>query len=142
MGGYKSFNDIKAWQLGREFRKRIYSIANKFPTEEKFILTSQIKRSAISITANIAEGYGRYIYQENINFCRISRGSLNETIDHICAAYDENYINKDEFESPYREGRAVERAINGYIGYLKNQQANNIDWFLFLFFYFFKFLYL
>ena len=119
---YKTFQDIKAWQLGREFRHKVYTISKKFPQEEKFCLTQQIRRSVISITANIAEGYGRYSYQENINFCRISRGSVNETLDHLQTALDENYISQQEFTDLDQAGREIEKAINGYISYLKNQQ--------------------
>ena len=95
--GFKTLEDIKAWQLGREFRKAIYTISKLFPNFEKYCLTSQIRRSAISVTANIAEGFGRYSYQENINFCRIARGSLNETLDHLKVALDEGYITKNNY---------------------------------------------
>lgn len=69
-GEIKHFTDIQAWKLGREVRKRIYKIAKGLPKFEEFGLASQMRRSAVSITSNIAEGYGRYYYQENIQFCR------------------------------------------------------------------------
>jgi len=78
---HKTFEDIKAWQLGRKFRKEIYDMTKKFPKEEMYILTPQIRRATISITANIAEGYGRYFFQESIQFCRMARGSINEVLD-------------------------------------------------------------
>lgn len=84
-------------------------------------LTAQIRDAAVSVTANIAEGYGRYHYQENIQFCRISRGSVNEVLDHLYAALDESYINKETFDELYSQGREVERVLNGYINYLKRQ---------------------
>ena len=120
--GFKTFEDIKAWQLGREFRKAIYTISKLFPDFEKYCLTSQIRRSAISVTANIAEGFGRYSYQENINFCRIARGSLNETLDHLKVALDEGYITKNNYAKFYCNGREIEKAINGYIKYLKDNR--------------------
>lgn len=126
MEGYKTFINNKAWKLGREFKKKIYNITEKFPEEERYCLSQQIKRSAISITANIAEGYGRYTFQENINFCRISRGSLNETLDHLCTAFDAKYISKEIFANLYNEGKIVEKAINGYIGFLKNSRAKQL----------------
>ena len=67
------FTDLKVWQLGRELRQQVYKLTRKFPAEEKFGLASQLQRAAISITANIAEGFGRYSYQENIQFCRTAR---------------------------------------------------------------------
>ncbi len=118
-----SFEDVKAWQLAREFRKNIYKITKSFPKEELYCLVSQIRRAVISVHSNIAEGYGRYSYQENIRFCRIARGSLNEVLDQLYVALDENYISAEVFNKLYQEGRNVEKAINGYIGFLKRQQS-------------------
>ena len=117
----KSFEDLKVWQMGREFRHEIYSISEKFPPEEKYHIRAQIRDAACSITANIAEGYGRYHYQENIQFCRISRGSINEVLDHLYTALDEKYILKKDFECLYEKGRETEKVLNGYIGYLKRE---------------------
>ena len=89
-----NFEDVKAWQLARELRKNIYKITNNFPKEELYCLTSQIRRSAISIHSNIAEGYGRYNFQENIQFCRVARGSVNEVLDQLYVALDERYIDE------------------------------------------------
>lgn len=111
--------------MGREFRKKIYKITKKFPKEETFILITQIRRSANSITSNIAEGYGRYSWQENIQFCRTARGSVNEVLDQLYTALDENYITKKEFECLYQKGREVEKAINGYISFLEQQKKKD-----------------
>jgi len=121
---HKTFEDIKAWQLGRKFRKEIYDMTKKFPKEEMYVLTPQIRRATISITANIAEGYGRYFFQESIQFCRMARGSVNEVLDHLYTALDEKYITRKEFERVYKNGREIERAINGYIDFLKKQKEN------------------
>jgi len=120
---YKRFEDLKAWQLAREFRKSIYLITKSFPKSEEYILSSQIKRAAISITANIAEGHGRYYYQENIQFCRIARGSINEVLDHLYTALDEKYITQQAFDKLYKQGREVEQVLNGYISYLGKQKS-------------------
>ena len=120
--GCKTFEDIKAWQLGKEFRIKIYQISKNFSADEKYVLTSQIRRAVISINSNIAEGYGRYSFKENINFCRIARGSANEVLDQLYVALDEKYINQEEFNNLYRNGRELERAINGYISFLQNQK--------------------
>jgi len=122
---YKTFEDVKAWQLGREFKKKIYKISEKFPKKELYTLAAQIRDAAVSITANIAEGYGRYSFQENIQFCRTSRASVNEVLDHLYTALDAKYITKEEFDNLYQEGRSVEKAVNGYIGFLRKQQTNN-----------------
>ena len=87
-----SFEDVKAWKLAREFRKSIYKITKVFPKEELYCLVAQIRRAVISIHSNIAEGYGRYSFQENIQFCRVARSSLNEVLDQLYVALDEAYI--------------------------------------------------
>ncbi len=76
----------------------MYSLVGSFPTEEKFGLVKQIRDAATSTTANIAEGFGRYHYQENIQFCRISRGSLFEILDHLITSVDSGYITAEQFE--------------------------------------------
>ena len=124
---YKRFEDLKAWQLAREFRKAIYQITKSFPKSEEYILVSQIRRAAIPITANIAEGYGRYYYQENIQFCRISRASINEVLDHLYTVLDEKYITQQVFDRLYKQGREVEQVLNGYIRYLERQKPGHVD---------------
>ncbi len=71
-----SFEDLDVWKACRELRRSVFDLTTTFPTEKRFRLTDQIRRAAMSGTANIAEGYGRYHYQEKIQFCRQSRGSL------------------------------------------------------------------
>ncbi len=96
-----------------------------FPTEEKYLLTSQILRSSRSVTANIAEGHGRYYFKETVKFCRTSRGSLEETLEHLIAAFDEGYISKEtlnEFKTTYDD---CLRLLNGYIRYLKSSKRGN-----------------
>ena len=118
----RRFEDLVVWQLARKYRHEIYMISAKFPRKEEYHLTAQIRAAAVSITANIAEGYGRYSYQENIQFCRIARGSTNESLDHLYTACDERYISKEEFSPLYNQGRKVEKALNGYIGYLQREK--------------------
>ncbi len=73
---FKTFEDLEVYKAAREFRKKIYRLIKKLLGEEKFNLVGQMRRAATSLTNNLAEGYGRYHYQENIQFCRQSRGSL------------------------------------------------------------------
>jgi len=121
-GEIKSFTDIEAWKLGRKVRIAAYKTARALPPEEKYVLCPQMKRSAISITANIAEGFGRYHFQENIQFCRHSRGSLYETLDHFITCYDENYITKEQFNELHALIENTAKALNGYIRWLKKQK--------------------
>jgi four helix bundle protein len=83
----------------RSFRKEIAALAKSFPKEERFLLTAQILDASRSITANIAGGFGRFHHQENIQFCRQSRGSLAETMEHLITAYDECFFDKQTLES-------------------------------------------
>lgn len=89
-----SFEELEVWKKARSLRKEISSLVKTFPNEEKYRLTDQIIRSSRSSTSNIAEGFGRFHYQENIQFCRQARGSLTETIDHLLCAFDENFVNQ------------------------------------------------
>jgi four helix bundle protein len=108
--------------MARNLRKEIARLVNKFPQGEKFRLTDQMIRASRSITANIAEGHGRYHYQENIQFCRQARGSLCEMLDHITVALDEAYIELKVYENLHNMFFENIKVINGYINYLKNQK--------------------
>jgi four helix bundle protein len=81
------------------FRNQISELVEGLPDREVYKLTDQLLRSSRSFTANIAEGYGRFHYQENLQFCRQSRGSLFETLDHLTVARDEGYIDDEELEN-------------------------------------------
>ena len=96
--GYKSFEDLEVYKAAREYRKKIYKLAKELPPEEKYNLASQMRRAALSLTNNLAEGHGRFHFQENIQFCRQSRGSLFELIDHVHVAEECEYINREERE--------------------------------------------
>ena len=118
MNNYKGFTELECYKYSRELRKSISILVNKFPKEEKYELVSQIKRSSRSITANIAEGYGRYTYSDTRHFFIISRGSVTETMEHLTTAYDENYITDDILKSELDKCETVFKLINGFIAYL------------------------
>jgi len=90
-------------------------MCKRFPEHEKFGLSSQMRRAAVSVTANLAEGYGRFSYQENIQFCRQSRGSVYELRDHLTTALDAGYITPDEYKDNNTQAVSVVKLINGYI---------------------------
>jgi len=83
-------------------------------------------RASRSVTANIAEGYGRFHYQENIQFCRQARGSLYELLDHLTCALDEGYLTKDRIETLNIEITSCLKLLNGYISYLKKAKQDHI----------------
>lgn len=96
-----------------------------FPTKEKFMLCDQLTRSARSVTANIAEGHGRFHFQENIQFCRMARGSLVESYDHLTVALDEEYITQANFEKIILKYEELIKMLNGYITYLKKRKMSS-----------------
>jgi four helix bundle protein len=115
------FEELEVWKESRRLRLAVSALCKKFPKSEEYSLISQIKRSARSITANIAEGHGRFHYKENIQFCRHSRGSLEETRDHLITALDENYITNQEYEECLKMYEQCLKLLNGYILYLKRK---------------------
>lgn len=115
--------ELEAWKKGRSFRQDISNLCKKLPKEEKFRLVDQLIRASRSITANVAEGHGRYHYQENIQYCRQARGSLIECLDHLYVALDEGYISTDEMKN-FRPGYdELLRILNGYIAYLQKAKS-------------------
>ncbi|MFD0795933.1 four helix bundle protein [Maribacter chungangensis] len=123
MNSFRSFEELACWKEARILRNFVKdSVIPKLPDSERFELTSQIRRSERSVGNNIAEGFGRFHYQENIQFCRIARGSLNETLDHVIIALDENYISEKQLEEFRSIHNTTQRILNGYIKYLKNSK--------------------
>ena len=119
-----SFEDLEVWKECRRFRKEVSILTKTFPADERFRLSDQLLRSSRSVTSNIAEGHGRYHYQENIQSCRQARGSLSESLDHLITALDEGYIDNNLLEK-YRELYAhCLKLLNGYILYLKKKKNN------------------
>ena len=92
----RSYKDLVVWQKGMELVSRIYLITKRFPAAEQFGLTSQIQRAAVSIPANIAEGYGRNTKNEYANFLRIARGSLTELETLLLIAKQQSYCSEND----------------------------------------------
>ena len=115
----RSFEDLEVWQQARKIQRQIREIVKTFPKIEQYKLTDQMIRSSRSVGRNIAEGYGRYHYQENIHFCRISRGSLSELQNDLITALEEGYIDKNKLDGLRKEIQINNRLLNGYISYLK-----------------------
>ena len=88
----KSFTDLIAWQLGHGLALRVYSLSQNFPKEEQFGLTNQIRRAAVSVSSNIAEGFSRYSQKEKIQFYTLALGSLTEIQSQLLLARDLSYI--------------------------------------------------
>jgi four helix bundle protein len=112
-------DDFELYQIAREFRKRIYGLIKQLPTEERYCLAPQMRRAALSITNNIAEGHGRWYYQDNTRFCLISRGSIDETLDDLNVCLDENYTISTSVEALKAQAYELIKRINSYIAYLR-----------------------
>jgi len=117
-------SELESWKSARQLRITISELTKTFPSEEKFRLKDQIIRSSRSIPANIAEGFGRFHYQENIQFCRIARGSLYETLEHLMCAKDEGFINEEKFNSINEQILECLKILNGYVQYLKKAKKS------------------
>ena len=111
----RDFKDLEVWQVARELRKEIYTLSRTLPDFEKYGLASQLRRAATSVTADIAEGFGRFSYQENVQFCRQARGSLFELADHLTTCVDEQYVSVEDGKRLEALIQRVGQILNGYI---------------------------
>ena len=126
---FKTFEDLDCCKACRELRQYIAQIVKKYPKDEKFRIIDNMLRAARSTTHNIAEGFGRFHFQENIQFCRHSRGSLHELKDQLICSLDEGFISNDQYEHGTALVDKAMALLNGYINYLsrakKQQHLNN-----------------
>lgn len=111
----KSFTDLYAWQEGHSLVLDVYRITKKFPKEELFGLTNQLRRAAVSFTSNLAEGFSRHSYKEKTQFYSIALGSLTEIQNQLLVARDLGYITKEEFDNLARKTVTISKITNGLI---------------------------
>ena len=126
MSNYKGFKDLDCYKKARELRQSVSELSLKFPKEEKYELISQIKRASRSVTANIAEGYGRFTFTDTRHFFIIARGSVTETMEHLITAYDEKYLTEQEINVEQEKCEGVFKLINGFISYLDKSKKKKI----------------
>lgn len=120
----RSFTDLNVYKECRKFRKEVSKVIKAhFPKVEKYLLTAQLLDSSRSITANIAEGHGRFYYLENVKFCRYSRASLEESLEHLITAFDEKYISLEILKDLKNKHDTCLKLLNGYIKYLNKAKA-------------------
>jgi len=114
---------LKVWVRAKDFAIKIYEqILPLLSPEEKWNLNQQLRRSSLSISANIAEGYGRFYYQENVRFCYLARGSLEETLSHLVFAFEAKHIPGTVYKEFESEGEEIDKMLNGYIAFLKKSK--------------------
>lgn len=122
MSNIQSFEDLDCYKEARILRIEVSKFVKTLPKFEEYRLKDQIVRSSRSITANIAEGYGRHHNKENLQFCRIARGSLTETLEHLITALDESYLTEEQLNWFRMQIETTHKLLNGYIKYLKERR--------------------
>lgn len=121
----ESFKDLECYKAARKVRIDTSCFARTLPADEKYRLKDQMIRASRSVTANIAEGFGRHHHQENLQYCRQARGSLYETIEHFHTALDEEYIETHSHHERVEEIRIAIRILNGYLRYLATRASES-----------------
>ncbi len=119
----EGLNRLTVWVRAKNFALSIYKrVLPLLPSEEKWNLNQQIRRSALSVSANIAEGYGRFYYQDNVRFCYNARGSLEEVLSHLTFAHEMSFLSEKLYKELATEGDEIDKMLNGYISYLKKSK--------------------
>jgi len=116
-----NFEDLVIWQNAHKLVLDIYRISSKFPAKESFSLTDQLRRSALSVSANIAEAHGRFHYLDKIKFLFNARGSIEETRNHLIVAKDLAYIEIKEFDILNSEYKGLVIGLNRFISAIRNK---------------------
>lgn len=115
MATIQRLEDLQAWQEARKLTDLIYNIVKQFPKTEDYNLTKHLRESSRGTASNIAEGFGRYFYKENLRFYGIARGCLQEVKSDIYISYDAKYINEEIFDKCLKQIKIVESKLNGLI---------------------------
>jgi four helix bundle protein len=119
---FQTFEDLETYKSAREFRKALYAVTRGLPSFERFELASQIRRAAVSLTNNIAEGHGRFHFLDQIKFMLQARGSVEELIDDLNVCEDEGYLAADEVTRLKDHGWNVLKLLNGYLRWLRDKK--------------------
>jgi four helix bundle protein len=110
-----NYRDVLAWQVGMALVRDVYSAVKKFPSWERYVLSEQMRKAAISIPSNVAEGHGRWDVGDNRKFVRYARGSALELQTQIIIAKDQGYLSEQEFDALIGRANEVGRLINGLL---------------------------
>lgn len=123
----KSFEELNCWKKAASVRRSVSLLVKTFPADERYRLVDQMIRSSRSAPAQIAEGFGRFHYQKNIQYCRQARRSLFELVDHLIIAREEKYISYEEFDDVRKEVDDCLALLNGYINYLVKAKSSKVE---------------
>jgi four helix bundle protein len=120
---YKTYKELKVWQVGRKLVSSVYELTKRYPKDELYGIVNQMRRCAVSIPSNIAEGCGRRHYKESINFFYIAKGSLYELETQLYLSFDQKYIVKEELDNQLKEIEECERMLCGLINYYSKESV-------------------
>ena len=124
MSEINSYRDLDVWKQSRQLVKSVYQLSRYFPKEEQFGLTNQLRRAAISVPSNIAEGSGRNHSKDSIQFFFIARGSLYEIETQLIISFDLEYISDSHLKEVLEQVTRCKKLINGFINYFQKQTTN------------------
>ncbi|HTD98644.1 MAG TPA: four helix bundle protein [Mucilaginibacter sp.] len=124
---FYNLEDLEVYQLAESFDDEVWFIVNEWDYFAKDTVGKQIARSADSISANIAEGYGRYHYKENRNFCYFSRGSIIETKGWLKKSRNRKLLSEDQFNLLYEKLQTIHIKLNAYIKFIGKSGAGKAD---------------
>jgi four helix bundle protein len=120
--GKRGFEDLEVYKIALDIIVNSEELAKNLPNTENYALASQIRKSSKAIAANIAEGYGCYHYLDSLRFYSNARGELNETLAHFISSSVLSYIGQDFFENNYKLIQQAEKALNGFMNYIRKKR--------------------
>jgi four helix bundle protein len=120
----KTYRDLEVWKKAKDIVKDVYLLVKSFPKDERFGLTDQLKRAAVSIPSNIAEGCGRGSYRDGIRFFFVARGSLYELETQVIIAGELNLLAQHQIASILSNLETCKKLLNGFIAYYEKQAGN------------------
>ncbi|MHB0756758.1 four helix bundle protein [Polaribacter sp. M15] len=114
-----NYTDLDVWKYSRGLVKEVYLLTKKYPKEEMYGLTNQVRRCAVSVPSNIAEGIGRQSNKETIHFLFIAKGSLQEVETQLYLSFDLGYMSKEDLKNILEKVISCKKLLNGFINYYK-----------------------
>ncbi|MCU0607676.1 MAG: four helix bundle protein [Candidatus Edwardsbacteria bacterium] len=126
MATFKRFEEIEVWKFAREMVKQVYALTNQTGFVRDRALRDQIRRSTVSIMANIAEGFCRGGNREFVQFLAIAKGSVAESQCHLYVAVDQGYITQGQFQDAYRQLDRIAAALHSFMVYLQRSPIAGI----------------
>ncbi len=127
MATIKRFEEMLCWQASRDLVNLVYQLTKNDQFKRDFDLVSQIRRSAVSSMANMAEGFHRSSNRDFIKFLDYSRASVAETVSHAYVAFDQGYLTEEELKDLHRQAEAVWKSTNGFMTYLMKRDLRRKD---------------